>query len=73
MMRNTIYRNLDAEMSRQKITNEDIAKILNKNISTITAKLNVPDRIKLSECLKIKNEFFPTLEIDYLFSTDTTT
>lgn len=63
-----LYRNLKAEMGRNNITNSDIAKCINKDVSTVSAKLNAPNRITLNECIKIKNKFFPNLTIEYLFA-----
>ena len=64
-----LYPNLKAEMGRNGIKNIEIAKCLEVNLSTITAKFTIPDRIKLAECYKIRNKFFPDLSMEYLFAT----
>lgn len=64
-----VYPNLEAEMARIKLTRKDVAKVLNLNLSTITPKLNIQTRIKYCEALAIRDNLFPTLDIDYLFAT----
>ena len=65
-----MYPNLRAEMAREHVTVEALAKAIGVNISTASAKLNSYDRIKYSECRKIRDTFFPTMQIDYLFFVD---
>lgn len=67
-----MYANLKAEMARNNITLGHIAAKLNLNISTVSVKLNNYNRLKYCECVTIRNEFFPKLTIDYLFSIDGT-
>lgn len=64
-----MYANLKAEMARNNITLDNIAEKLSLNISTVSAKLNNYNRLKYCECVTIRNNFFPELTIDYLFST----
>lgn len=66
-----MYSNLRAEMARKGITNEMIAKAIGRNEGTTSAKLNHFDRLKLIECFKIRDLYFPTETIDYLFATET--
>lgn len=62
-----MFKNLRAEMARKNITNESIAKALNLNPCTISAKLNSIDRLKYNEAKKIQTIFFPDLSTEYLF------
>lgn len=62
-----MYRNLKAEMVRNKISNKDIADLLGLRAATISDKINGKFPFKLCEAFKIKNNFFPSLTIDYLF------
>ena len=64
-----MYPNLKAEMARHNVTNEMIAKTLEINPCTLSAKLKKHDRFKLSECQKIKETYFPTVELGFLFAT----
>ena len=63
-----MYANLSAEMARNKITQIDIAKLLNISTSTLSEKMNGKKDFKLSECKKIAKEAFENCSIDYLFS-----
>ena len=62
-----MYPNLKAEMARKGLTGEALAKELGIAPATLSAKLNIQDRIKLYECELIRKKFFPSLTIDYLF------
>ena len=63
-----MYANLNAEMARNKITQIDLAKLLNMSPSTLSEKMNGKKDFKLSECKKIAKEAFVNCSIDYLFS-----
>lgn len=65
-----MYPNLAAEMSRNGITAEKIAKQIGINAATMSAKINKKDRMKLCEAARIRDAFFPNMSIDYLFSTE---
>ena len=67
-----MYKNLLAEMARRGINNIQIAKAIGINPSTLSAKLNSYDRLKLCEAEKIKKKFFPGMTIEYLFATEPT-
>lgn len=64
-----MYPNLEAEKSRNKVTNKDIARVLGIDASTVSAKLNSYDRLKFSEAKAIRDNFFPTLQVEYLLIT----
>lgn len=65
-----MFKNLKAEMARQGFTNKDIASAIGVNISTVTFKLNEPDRLKFCEAREIKKKLFPNLTMEYLFKDD---
>jgi len=64
-----MYKNLLAEMSRSGVSKEDIAKCLGLAGSTIWARFRGEPAFTVVEAVKIKNEFFPNLTLDYLFDT----
>lgn len=63
------YGNLRAEMARGKITIEMLSKLLNKHRGTIAYKIT-RGRFYADEAIKIKDNYFPGLEINYLFKLD---
>ena len=65
-----MYPNLEAEMARNKITQLAIADCLRITPTTLSMKLNGKAKLLLPECIKIKNVFFPSCSIDYLFASD---
>lgn len=65
-----MYKNLRAEMARNKLTVGDLAKALNVRRATVSDKINGKRRFYYEECLKIKKTFFPNLSIEYLFDKD---
>lgn len=65
-----IYHNLKGEMARYGIIQSKLADELEINISTLNSKLSDPKRLKYYEALHIRNTFFPTMDISYLFATD---
>lgn len=62
-----MYRNLEAELKRNAITRERLAQLLGVTVSTISEKLTKPNRLKVHEAKLIRETFFPTLTLDYLF------
>lgn len=62
-----MLRNLKAEMVRQNIKPKDLAAFLNVRIATIYDKLNGHYDFSLNEAVRIKREFFPGYEIEFLF------
>jgi hypothetical protein len=62
----SVFRNLRAEMSREGISKDDIAKCLDVNEKTVRTKL-ANGNFVYKEMKKIRNSFFPKLTIDYLF------
>lgn len=62
-----MYPNVRAEMARNKITQEDIAKVLDRGIATVSLKLSGKYPITLSEAKKIKELLSCELSLEELF------
>lgn len=62
-----MFKNLQAEMARIGIGMKDIAKAINRSYDTTRGRLKGRSEFSLSEMDRIKNTYFPTLEISYLF------
>ncbi|MBQ8965884.1 XRE family transcriptional regulator [Ruminococcus sp.] len=62
-----MYRNLEAELARAGIKRTKLAELLNVTASTISEKLNKSGRFTLKEAFLIRDTFFPSLTLDYLF------
>lgn len=62
-----MYKNLKAEMARENVTNEEIANAIERNEKTFRNKLMGITSFTLSESMKIRDTFFPKLELEYLF------
>lgn len=63
-----VYPNLEAEMTRNNITRQDLADLLEVRYGTIILKLQGETPFKYDEALKIKNTFFCDLMLEYLFA-----
>ena len=61
------YGNLLAEMARKEITQNDIAILLKKTVSTVSTKINGKYPFTLDEAVKIKEHLFNDKDISYLF------
>ncbi len=63
-----MYPNLDAELARIGIKRADVAReLFNGRTATVTDKFNGKYPLLLSEAIKIKETYFPELELGYLF------
>lgn len=62
-----MYPNLEAEMARNNVRNEDIAKAIKKDERTIRNKRSGVTDFTWNETLIIRNVFFPSLQLEYLF------
>ena len=65
-----MYANLEGELRKKNITRQKIATDLHLNISTVSRKLSEEGRLKLVEAYKIRDLYFPNLEIEYLCASD---
>lgn len=64
-----MYNNLAAEMARKGLTKKDLAEFLDQRYPTVVDKTNGKARFRLDEAVKIKEEFFPDADMEYLFAT----
>ena len=62
--------NLEAEMKRKKISRLDIAKFLGVSYRTIHSRFNGDAQWEYSECVRIRDTFFPECSLEYLFATE---
>lgn len=61
--------NLEAEMKRNKISRNDIANLLGLSYRTIHSRFNGESQWGYSECVKVRDTYFPSMELSYLFQT----
>ena len=64
---NIFYKNLRAEMARNKVTIQDIAEAIGCNRDTASRKLSDRAHIMLYEAMRIK-ALFPDETYEYLFA-----
>lgn len=64
-----MYKNLEAELTRNSYTQNDISKLLNISVSTVSDKMNGKREFKLIECKKLSK--WLNASIDYLFKEET--
>lgn len=64
--------NLEAEMKRNKISRSDIANLLGLSYRTIHSRFNGESEWGYTECVKVRDAYFPDKSLDYLFATDET-
>ncbi len=62
-----MFSNLEAEIARKRLHKKELGKTLGVRQATIYDKLNGKSKFTLKEALKIKNTYFPEMEIKYLF------
>ncbi|MGL6175355.1 MAG: helix-turn-helix domain-containing protein, partial [Cellulosilyticaceae bacterium] len=62
-----MFKNLRAEMGRHSIKAKDIAQALNVREATVSFKMNGKSDFTFNEAKQIKEIFFPSLDIEYLF------
>lgn len=62
-----MLRNLRAEMIRNDIKPKDIAEFLGVRYATVIDKLNGRYDFSFNDALKIKRQFFPHHNLEYLF------
>lgn len=62
-----MYYNLVFEMKKNKIAQSQISDLLGVRQATVSDKLSGKSRFYFDEAYKIKSEFFPHTEIEYLF------
>ena len=62
--------NLESEMKRKKISRSDIASLLGLSYRTIHSRFNGESEWGYSECVKVRDTYFPDKTLDYLFTTE---
>lgn len=62
--------NPEAEMKRNKISRSNIANLLGLSYRTIHSRFNGESKWLYSECVKVRDAYFPDKTLDYLFQTD---
>lgn len=63
------YKNLDNLMKKQKVTKRAIADDFKWRYATVVDKLNGRSKLLYDEALAIKNKFFPTYDLEFVFQT----
>lgn len=64
-----MFPNLKAEMARKNIKCAAVAEILNLSYDSVINKLNGKTDFTRAEVFKIRDTYFPSLSLDYLFKT----
>lgn len=64
-----MYPNLNAEMARYNVSPKELSEALNLGIETVYNKLLGRSKVSTIEAEKIRDAYFRTMTIDYLFST----
>lgn len=67
---NANYPNLEKELEKLGLKRKDLAVILKVRSATVYDKLNGKYPFTLNEAVKIKDELFPSLTVDYLFTSN---
>lgn len=65
-----MYPNLEAELARARITQNELARHLGITPTTLSFKLNGKSQLSLKECVEIKRFLNSCATVDYLFATD---
>lgn len=63
-----MYANLKAEMARRNIEIPVLMRITGKSRAAVSNYLNGRGSFSVAEAIQIRDELFPGLTIDYLFS-----
>ena len=67
-----MLRNLEAEITRKKLSREEIASGIGISTRSLYDKLNGKSKFNVEEAFTLQRIFFPDKDIDYLFEqTDT--
>lgn len=60
--------NLEMEMKIKGISRKDIAEFLGLTYRTIHSRFNGESEWTFSECVKVRNKYFPGMNLEQLFS-----
>ena len=61
------FKNLAAEMARNNIKMGDIARVIEKDEKTARNKTHGVSEFTLPEAVKIRDTFFPSCSLEYLY------
>lgn len=64
------YKILKEKMASRNVKIEDIALLLQIHRNSASNKINGSSSFSIDESIKVRDAFFPDLELDYLFSTE---
>lgn len=64
------YPNLSAELKRYGISQEDMAKRIDRRPETVNRWLNGKTTVSVDECFRIRELLFPSMSVDYLFASE---
>lgn len=67
------YINLKEKMASRNVKIEDIASLLEIHRNSASNKVNGNSTFSIDESIKVRNAFFPDLELDFLFQTESLT
>ena len=62
-----MYRNLVAEMARRGVARKQIAEAIGGSYNHVREKINGKYEFEYGEALKIQEQFFPDIDLKYLF------
>lgn len=62
--------NLRIEMYKRKVTIESVAEYLAIHRNSVSNKLEGDTEFSIEEAFKVRDRFFPDLDMDYLFKKD---
>ena len=65
--RHNVLRNLEAEITRKKLSREEIASGIGISTRSLYDKLNGKSKFNVEEAFTLQRIFFPDKDIDYLF------
>lgn len=60
--------NLKAEMARKRLTVEDLVRVTGLSATTIRNKIAGRTVFTVPEAIKVQQELFPEMDLQYLFS-----
>ena len=64
-----IYPNLEAEMRRHRVTQQDIASFIGRRPETVSKWMNGrAGEFSISMAMQVKDHFFPRCSVEYLFA-----
>ena len=63
-----VLMNLKAEMARNNITTDMVMRSIGRSDKTTRDKINGKSGFLLSEAVKVRDELFPGMDIEYLFA-----